>query len=75
MLNQPAISKRADAIDVWRRASARGKRVYGRDGQVLPWKAMLALIVQCYPTGARPGRQPNALKTLLRIHFFSSGIP
>ncbi len=37
--------------------------------QVVPWKALLALIEPHYPTMGRPGRQPYSLSTMLRIHF------
>jgi IS5 family transposase len=37
--------------------------------QVVPWKALLSLIEPVYPTLGRPGRQPYALSTMLRIHF------
>jgi IS5 family transposase len=37
--------------------------------QVVPWKALLALIEPHYPKMGRPGRQPYALATMLRIHF------
>ncbi len=37
--------------------------------QVVPWKALLSLIEPAYPTLGRPGRQPYALATMLRIHF------
>ncbi len=37
--------------------------------QVVPWKALLALIEPHYSKLGRPGRQPYALATMLRIHF------
>jgi len=37
--------------------------------QVVPWKALLALIEPHYPKLGRPGRQPYPLATMLRIHF------
>ncbi len=37
--------------------------------QVVPWKALLALIEPHYPQSGRPGRQPYPLATMLRIHF------
>ena len=36
---------------------------------VVPWKLLLALIEPFYPKAGRPGRQPYALETMLRIHF------
>ena len=38
--------------------------------QVAPWKQLLALIEPFYPKAGRPGRQPYALATMLRIHFW-----
>lgn len=37
--------------------------------QVVPWTALLALIEPHYPKAGRPGRQPYALETMLRIHL------
>jgi transposase, IS5 family len=37
--------------------------------QVVPWHALLVLIAPHYPKLGRPGRQPYALATMLRIHF------
>ena len=37
--------------------------------QVVPWKALLALIEPYYPKLGRPGRQPYPLATMLRVHF------
>lgn len=37
--------------------------------QVVPWKALLAVIEPHYPKTGRPGRQPYPLVTMLRIHF------
>ncbi|NZA25892.1 IS5 family transposase [Luteimonas sp. SJ-92] len=37
--------------------------------QVVPWKALLALIEPHYPKTGRPGRQPYPLATMLRVHF------
>jgi IS5 family transposase len=37
--------------------------------QVVPWTALLELIEPHYPKTGRPGRQPYALGTMLRIHF------
>jgi len=36
--------------------------------QVVPWKELVALIEPHYPKLDRPGRQPHALATMLRIH-------
>ena len=37
--------------------------------QVVPWKALLALIEPHYPKRGHPGRQPYPMATMLRIHF------
>lgn len=37
--------------------------------QVVPWKALLALIEPHCPTSDLPVRQPYRLETMLRIHF------
>ena len=37
--------------------------------QVVPWNTLRALIAPHYPKMGRPGRQPYALATMLRIHF------
>ncbi|XUP36464.1 IS5 family transposase (plasmid) [Xanthomonas axonopodis pv. vasculorum] len=37
--------------------------------QMVPWKALLALIEPHYPKSGQPGRQPYPLETMLRIHF------
>ncbi|HEX7112641.1 MAG TPA: IS5 family transposase [Mizugakiibacter sp.] len=37
--------------------------------QLVPWKALLALIEPHDPKSGRPGRQPYPLATMLRIHF------
>ena len=37
--------------------------------QVVSWKQLLALIAPFYPKAGRPRCQPDALETLLRIHF------
>ncbi len=37
--------------------------------QVVPWKALLALIEPHYPKMGRPGRQPYPLAPMLRDHF------
>ncbi len=37
--------------------------------QVVPWTQLLRLIEPHYPVSGRPGRQPYALATMLRIHL------
>ena len=41
---------------------------------VVPWKALLALITPYSPKAGRPGRQPDALETLLRIVFLQQWV-
>ena len=36
---------------------------------MVPWQALLSLIEPHYPKTGRPGRQPYALETMLRVHF------
>ena len=38
--------------------------------QVVPWQQLVALIEPFYRQAARPGRQPDALETTRRRHFF-----
>ena len=37
--------------------------------QVVPWQQLLGLVAPHYPVSGRPGRQPYALTTMLRIHL------
>ncbi|MEB2233097.1 IS5 family transposase [Xanthomonas campestris pv. campestris] len=37
--------------------------------QVVPWQQLLGLVAPHYPVSGRPGRQPYALATMLRIHL------
>ena len=58
-----------DAEDLGQRKQTRREVFLGEMEQVVPWKALLALIEPHYPKLGRPGRQPYALATMLRIHF------
>ena len=58
-----------DAEDLGQRKRTRRELFLEEMEQVVPWKALLALIDPHYPKLGRPGRQPYALATMLRIHF------
>ena len=58
-----------DAEDLGGRKRTRREVFLADMEQVVPWKALLALIEPHYPKMGRPGRQPYALSTMLRIHF------
>lgn len=58
-----------DAEDLGQRKQTRREVFLGQMDQVVPWKALLSLIEPHYPKAGRPGRQPYALETMLRIHF------
>ena len=58
-----------DAEDLGGRKRTRREVFLAEMDQVVPWKALLALIEPHYPKMGRPGRQPYALATMLRIHF------
>ena len=58
-----------DAEDLGGRKRTRREVFLAEMDQVVPWKALLALIEPHYPKMGRPGRQPYALTTMLRIHF------
>ena len=58
-----------DAEDLGQRKQTRREVFLGEMEQVVPWKALLSLIEPHYPKLGRPGRQPYALATMLRIHF------
>jgi IS5 family transposase len=58
-----------DAEDLGGRKRTRREVFLAEMDQVVPWKALLALIEPHYPKLGRPGRQPYALATMLRIHF------
>jgi len=58
-----------DAEGLGKRKRTRREIFLAEMEQVVPWKALLALIEPHYPKLGRPGRQPYALATMLRIHF------
>ncbi|MDE0853410.1 MAG: IS5 family transposase [Nevskia sp.] len=58
-----------DAEALGQRKQTRREVFLAEMEQVVPWKALIALIAPHYPTLGRPGRQPYALSTMLRIHF------
>lgn len=58
-----------DAEDLGQRKRTRREVFLTEMEQVVPWKALLALIEPHYPKMGLPGRQPYPLATMLRIHF------
>jgi IS5 family transposase len=58
-----------DAEGLGKRKRTRREIFLAEMEQVVPWTALLALIEPHYPKTGRPGRQPYALATMLRIHF------
>lgn len=58
-----------DAEDLGCRKRTRREVFLAEMDQVVPWKALLALIEPHYPKMGRPGRQPYPLQRMLRIHF------
>jgi IS5 family transposase len=58
-----------DAEDLGGRKRTRREVFFSEMDQVVSWKALLALIEPHYPKMGRPGRQPYALATMLRIHL------
>jgi IS5 family transposase len=58
-----------DAEGMGQRKQTRREIFLSEMEQVVPWKALLALIEPHYPKLGRPGRQPYPLATMLRIHF------
>lgn len=58
-----------DAEDLGQRKRTRRELLLEEMEQVVPWKALPALIEPHYPKLGRPGRQPYPLATMLRIHF------
>ncbi len=59
----------ADAEGLGQRKRTRKQIFLAEMEQVVPWSAIVKLIEPHYPKMARPGRQPYAVATLLRIHF------
>lgn len=58
-----------DAEDLGQRKQTRREVFLSQMDVVVPWEALLSLIEPHYPKAGRPGRQPYALATMLRIHF------
>ena len=58
-----------DAEGLGQRKRTRREVFLAEMDQVVPWKALLALIEPHYPTMGRPGRQPYPLSTMLRVHL------
>ena len=58
-----------DAEAMGKRKRTRKEIFLAEMDKVVPWAALLALIAPHYPKMGRPGRQPYALVTMLRVHF------
>ena len=58
-----------DAEGLGNRKRTRREVFLAEMDQVVPWKALLALIEPHYPKMGRPGRQPYPMVTMLRVHF------
>ncbi|AVQ05891.1 TPA: IS5 family transposase [Xanthomonas vasicola pv. zeae] len=58
-----------DAEGLGKRKQTRREIFLGEMVQVVPWQQLLGLIPPHYPVSGRPGRQPYALATMLRIHL------
>ena len=58
-----------DAEGLGQRKRTRKEIFLAEMEQVVPWNALLKLIEPHYPKMGRPGRQPYAVATMLRIHF------
>jgi len=58
-----------DAEDLGKRKRTRREIFLAEMEQAVPWTALLTLIEPHYPKLGRPGRQPYAVATMLRIHF------
>lgn len=58
-----------DAEDPGDRKRTRREAYLAEMDQVVPWKALLALIPPHDPKLGRPGRQPYPWATMLRVHF------
>ncbi len=59
----------SDAEQQGRRKRTRREISLSEMEQVVPWRALLALIEPHYPKSGSPGRQPYRLETMLRIHL------
>ena len=58
-----------DAEGLGKRKQTRREIFLAEMEQVVPWQQLLGLIAAHYPVSGRPGRQPYALATMLRIHL------
>ncbi|KGE51449.1 hypothetical protein GW15_0214600, partial [Xanthomonas axonopodis pv. vasculorum] len=58
-----------DAEGLGKRKQTRREIFLAEMERIVPWKQLLALIEPHYPVSGRPGRQPYALVTMLRIHL------
>nr|WP_249336757.1 IS5-like element ISXo1 family transposase [Xanthomonas oryzae] len=58
-----------DAEGLGKRKQTRREIFLAEMERIVPWKRLLALIEPHYPVSGRPGRQPYALATMLRIHL------
>ncbi|QBG98372.1 IS5 family transposase [Xanthomonas oryzae] len=58
-----------DAECLGKRKQTRREIFLAEMERIVPWKQLLALIAPHYPVSGRPGRQPYALATMLRIHL------
>ncbi len=59
----------SDAEGLGKRKRTRREIFLAERDQVVPWKALLALIEPHYPKRARPGRPPYPLATMRHVHF------
>ncbi|RBA70721.1 IS5/IS1182 family transposase, partial [Xanthomonas oryzae pv. oryzae] len=58
-----------DAEGLGKRKQTRREIFLAEMERIVPWKRLLSLIEPHYPVSGRPGRQPYALATMLRIHL------
>ncbi|MCC5088413.1 IS5 family transposase [Xanthomonas campestris] len=58
-----------DAEGLGKRKQTRREIFLAEMEQVVPWQQLVGLIAPHYPVSGRPGRQPYALATMLRIHL------
>ena len=58
-----------DAEGLGKRKQTRRELFLAEMEQVVPWQQLLGLVAPHYPVSGRPGRQPYALATMLRIHL------
>ncbi|MFC7520657.1 IS5 family transposase [Xanthomonas populi] len=58
-----------DAEGLGKRKQTRREIFLSEMEKVLPWQQLLVLIARHDPVSGRPGRQPYALTTMLRIHL------